>query len=157
MSLPLRYFPAWVFMKWRDGLLNRQESKNRLSALDPLPHLYANHGITIEQDIHARTELDEAYALAASHMVSYFEIENYAAGDKTGDLFKDYGASVALDGDDVLLILFRGVGAHGVQKFSLLIMHVADYAGNGRTIYVHIEDVEKNADPQEGFFVHGNR
>ncbi len=47
-------------------------------------------------------------------MISCFEIENDAARDQAGNLLEDYGAPIAFYGDDVLLILFRGICAHGV-------------------------------------------
>ena len=61
--------------------------------------------------------------------------------------------ALAFYGDDVLLVFFRGIRAHGVEKFALLIAHIADHAGNRRPIYMDIEDVEKDADAAEGFSV----
>ena len=64
----------------------------------------------IEQNIHARTELDEADPFAALHAVANFQVENDAAREQAGDLLEDHGTAFAFDGHDVLLVLFGGCG-----------------------------------------------
>ena len=130
-------------MNW---LRNRQNGKYRRSSLDAIAGLHLDCGIAIDQNIHARTELDEPDPLAAGYMVSHFKIENDTARDQAGDLLEDYGTAFAFNGNDVLLVLLRRIAVHGVEELAALIAHVADHARNRRAVDVHIEDAEKNAD-----------
>src|SRR6202140_1101221 len=120
MSLPLHCFPAFWSVKRGlcHGLLNRQNSEDRLSALHAVPQLHLNRRLAIEQNIDARAELDKANPLAAGHFVFRLDIEDYAARDEASNLFKDNGAAFALHRDNVLLILFGGISTHRVEKFS---------------------------------------
>src|ERR1700681_705157 len=93
----------------RDWLRNRQEGKDRGSSLDAIAELHLDRGITIEQNIHARTELDKSNSLAAGYVVSHFKIENDTARDQAGDLLEYHGPAVAFNGDDVLLVLLRRI------------------------------------------------
>src|ERR1700676_2334752 len=100
-------------MNW---LRNRQEGKDRGSSLDAIARLHLDRGVAIEQNIHARSKLDEPDSLAAGYMVSHFKIENDTARDQTGDLLEYYGTAFAFNGDDVLLVLLRRIGLHGVEE-----------------------------------------
>src|SRR6202521_3322962 len=131
-------------MNW---LRNRQEGKDRGSSLDAITGLHLDRGVAIEQNIHARTKLDEPDPLAAGYVVSHFKIENDAARDQAGDLLEYYGTTFAFNGDDVLLVLLRRIRLHGIEELAALIAHVADHACNRRAVHVHIEDAKKNADP----------
>ena len=99
-----------------------------------------------KMNINARAEFDEADALAAGNRVSYFEVEDDAAGDQAGDLLEDDGAAFAFDGDNVLLVFVGRVWGHGIEKFAALVVDIADDSSDRRAIDVHVEDVEENAD-----------
>jgi len=49
-------------------------------------------------------------------------------------------------GGDVLLIAIGRGGIHGVQILALLVTHTGKNAGDGRTVHMHIEYAEKDAD-----------
>src|SRR4029077_9974943 len=98
-------------------LLNRQNGKDRGSSLDAITGLNLDCGIAIEQNIHARTKLDEPNPLAAGYVVSHLKIENDTARDQAGDLLEYYGTAVAFHCDDVLLVLLRRILLHGVEEF----------------------------------------
>src|SRR5260370_14174721 len=125
---------------------NRQNGKYCSSTLDAITGLHLDCGTAIDENIHARTKLDEANPLARGYVVSHFKIENDAARDQAGDLLEYYGTAFALNGNDVLLVLLRRIRLHGVEELAALIAHVADHARNRRAVHVHIEDTEKNAD-----------
>src|ERR1700694_2245400 len=140
--------PGGAGMNW---LRHRQNGKDRGSSLDAITELHLDCGIAIEQNVHARPKLDKPNSLAAGYMVSHFEIENDTARDQACDLLEDHGTALAFNlafnGDDILLVLLRRIGLHGVEELAALIAHVADHASNRRAVHVHIEDAEKDADP----------
>ena len=74
-----------------------------------VPGFYLDGGVTIEHHIHARSEFDQAHALAARDRVANFEIKYDAAGDQSGDLLENHGAAFAFHGDDVLLVFLSRV------------------------------------------------
>src|ERR1700678_2131631 len=126
-------------------LPDRQYRKDWGSALDMIAELHLNGAIGIEQDIDARSEFDQADTLPASEPVSDLEVENNAARDEPGDLLEDHGTRFTFDSHDVLLVLFGGMGGHGVEEQAALIADVADDSGNRRAIDVDIKNIEKNA------------
>src|ERR1700676_1831255 len=131
-------------MNW---LRNRQEGKDRGSSLDAIARLHLDRGVAIEQNIHARTKLDESDPLAAGYVISHFKIENDAPRNQAGDLLEYHGTAFAFHGDDVLLVLLRRIRLHGIEELAALITHVADHACNRRAVHVNIEDAKKDADP----------
>jgi hypothetical protein len=86
-------------------LFDRRERNYGFAALHPVADLYLHGGVAVEKYIHARTEFDEADALAAGHVISNFAIKDYTAGDQSSDLLENYGSALALDCDDVLFVI----------------------------------------------------
>src|SRR5665213_3109645 len=105
-----------------------------------------DYGIGGQDYVDARAEFDEADALAAVHAIALAEVEHDAPRDKAGNLLESDFIPVTLYGDDVLLVLVGGSGVHRVEVLTLLVAHGRELAGDGRTIHVDIEDVEKDAD-----------
>ena len=115
------------------------------AALDVVADFYIDLGGGIEQDIDARSELDEAHALAALQAIADLGIEDDAPRQQAGNLLEDNLLAVAFDGDDILLVQFGGGLIHGVQILAALVTHVANHARDGRAVDVHIEYVEEDA------------
>ena len=103
-------------------------------------------GRRIKYYIYARTELDEADALAALEAISNLGVKNDAARQKARDLLENHGLAVAFDGNDVLLVLVSGGDVHSIQILAPLVADVANHAGDGGAVHVHVEYVEKNAE-----------
>src|ERR1051326_6463167 len=59
--------------------------------------------------------------------------------------------SLTLHGDGVLFVTFRTRRVHRIQKLSFPIMSCTNNSADRASIYVNIENIQKNADP-DGFF-----
>ena len=128
--------------------LRLQVGQHAGSALHAVADLHVDAGRSIEQYIHARSELDQAHALAALQPISNFGIENDAPRQQARNLLEDDGLPVAFHGNDILLVQFRGSLIHGVQILAALVAHIANHARNRRAVHVHIEHAEENAEPR---------
>ena len=91
----------------------------------------ADAGEAIEQDVHARTELDQADALTTLQAVSNFRMEDDAARQQSRDLLEDHFLAVAFNRDNVLLVLVGGYRVHGVEKLAVLIADFAHHSRDG--------------------------
>ena len=107
-----------------------------------------NHDFPLrsQQHVHARTELDQADAFARRHTVARLLVEDNAARDQAGNLFEDHGRAVALDGDDVLLVLGGTLLAAGHVETAAMVLHLADGARYRRAVHVHVENIQEDAD-----------
>ena len=72
---------------------------------------HLDSGIGIEENIHARAELDQAHALAAGHGVTDFHVEDNSARDQPRDLLEHYRAPLACHGHDVLFVFIGEAAA----------------------------------------------
>src|SRR5476651_87478 len=107
-----------------------------------------------ENHVSPRAELDQAHTLSPRESVAGLEIKNDAPRDQAGNLLEHHCHAFAFHSDDVLLIGFSRGGIHGVTKFTALVNHFLDHAGNGRAIYMNVKDIQENADPGTRLTIH---
>ena len=101
----------------------------------------------VQHDIYTRTKLNQAHPLPALDMITDLLIEDDPAGQQSCNLLENNCLPIAFHRDRVLFVQFGRGRIHGVEIFSLLIMNFPDHAGQRGTIYVDVENIEKDADP----------
>src|SRR5580658_6122697 len=119
----------------------------------PARHVHARtHGnlpFRSQQDIHARSEFDQAYSLARGHVVPRLFVKDDAARDQSGDLLEYHGSSFPLHCDHILLVLIGADLTAGYVELTFLVLHLSNGSRYGRPVYVDVEHIEKDADAGE--------
>src|ERR1043166_5982166 len=84
-------------------------------------------------------------------MIAGLLVTNDAPRDEAGDLLEHHPCGRSIDGsfhrDGVLLVGVAGLLLARHQEAASLIAHVSDLAGDRRAVYMHVEEVEENAQP----------
>src|SRR5581483_7480825 len=123
-----------------------QVSQHRSPALNPIPPLDVQLGRRIEQNIRTRPKFDQANTLTALHTITDLLGEHDPAREESRNLFEDNRVALPLYRDHVLLIQVGAGLIHGIAELAMLIPDILNYACDWRSIDVHVEDVEENAD-----------
>src|SRR5258708_17868402 len=126
---------------------DRHLGQNRSAALDAVAYSYFDLRRIRENHVGPRAELDESDALAAHKRISYFLVKDEPGDEQAGNLLKDHGHAVSLNGHNILLIGIRGSCAHGISELSSLVNHILDNSGNRRPVHVDVKNIKEDADP----------
>ena len=122
------------------------------SAGDALTLLHFDGPFRAEEHVDAGAELDVADAVTSMDGVARLFVADNPAGDEAGDLGEDDLAVGAFDGDEVLLVIGSGFFPAGDKKLAGLVFDFRYFAGDGRAVYMDVEDVEEDADAGLGTF-----
>ena len=133
-----------------------QVSEDARPATNPVADLHLQRGGSVAQNVHPRTELDQPHTLATLQPVANFGMENDPSRQQSGDLFEDNHLPIAFHADNILLILLGRGPIHSVQKLPALIAHLAHHSRNRRTVHVHIENAQEDADTSLLLAAHGH-
>src|SRR5216684_6872241 len=117
-----------------------QPAKYARPTLHSISNFHRDRRSGLEDDVYARSELDEAHALTPRHHVVDVRREHDAPGQQSGNLLEDDAVAFALYGHDILLILLCRDCAHRISKLAAPIFHVFDDTTNWRAIHMYIED-----------------
>jgi hypothetical protein len=108
----------------------------------------------LDQHVHTRTEFDEPHALAALQSIAHLRMENNSSRQQSRNLLENHDLAVAFHTDNILLVLLRGSLVHGIQELPALIANFAHDSRNRRTVHVHVEDAQEDADARLLFSAH---
>src|SRR5215471_7402992 len=122
-----------------------------------ISHLDRDGGCWVEQNIDARSKLDQTNPLPALHTIANLLCKNNPACQQASNLLKDHDLALALDRHDVLLILLSRGRIHGIDEPSLLIPNLTNDAIYRRKVYVHVENVQKYTDAKVRNAIRRNR
>src|SRR6266581_6376556 len=117
------------------------------SALYPVSDSHLQDGRRIEQHVYSGSKLNHADPLATGQSITDLFIKNNAPSKQPRNLLEHYPLAFTPDRNNILLILLRAIGAHGVHKFSALISNIANYSRNRGAVHVYIKHIQENADP----------
>jgi hypothetical protein len=125
----------------------RRLRQNRRSRRDALAHLDRGHPLRPEDDINPGSEFYVADSLTCAHDISRLFVTYDAPRDQTCNMAANNAAAWPFHYQRILLILQRSLFMACHEKLALPIQHFRDSPGNGRAIYVNIEDIQEYADP----------
>ncbi len=131
----------------RQRALRLQIGQDAGTAFDAIADFHIHASRAVQQDIDARSEFDQSHALAAIQTISQLGREHDSPRQQPRNLLEDDLLAVALHSHNILLIFLGGDAVHGVQILAPLVANIANYSCDRGTVYMHIKNVEKNADP----------
>src|SRR5579862_2210332 len=132
------------FRQFAFGLESRQYAG---SSANMIAHFHLQTGRRLAQNVGSRAELDQSDALPALQPVADFWMKNDSPRQQPGNLFEDDGLPIfALYSYNILLILLGRGLIHGVEIFAPLVANFAHHSRDRRTVYVHIENIQEDAD-----------
>ncbi|CAH1651816.1 hypothetical protein BOSEA31B_10697 [Hyphomicrobiales bacterium] len=97
-------------------------------------------------DVDARTEADQAEALAGRQRVALLDEGHDAAGNQPGDLHDADDAGGRLDRQRVALVVVARLVELGIEEEAGRIGDLGDAAGHRRAVHMAVEDVHEDRD-----------
>src|ERR1051325_5555069 len=112
------------------------------AALYAVAEFDLNFGVERQVEIAARTELDEADAVAALHGIAFADEGHDAARDEAGDEAQADFLARLLGGGEAeqdILVVFGAVGLGGAEEFAGLMFEMRDGRADGGVLHVNID------------------
>src|SRR5258708_21162405 len=100
-----------------------------------------DHPLRTDDYVYPRSEFDQAYTFAGTHLVAGLFPEHDATRNQAGDLTEDDTGAVTLDGDGILLILRGRKLLAGYQEPTFVIVHLCHLSGDRNALHVDVQAI----------------